>query len=190
MIEQYDQHLFLFLNSLNTPLLDKVMWIISAKLTWVPLYLAILIYLGIKQKRKLLIIILMVIVAITLSDQLSVLLKNITQRPRPCHEEALYGMVHIVRGSCGGLYSFVSSHASNSFTVALLSLSLVRKRWFTISMIPWALVIGYSRVYLGVHYPGDVICGSLLGVMIGWGIFRLYKFIDIKILSKSGFFNG
>jgi undecaprenyl-diphosphatase len=188
MIEQYDQHLFLFLNSLNTPFLDQVMWIISAKITWVPVYLAILIYLGIKNKNRLYIIILMVIVAITLSDQMSVVLKNLTQRPRPCHEEALYGMVHIVRGYCGGLYSFVSSHASNSFTVAFFSLFFIRRRWFSTGMIIWALVIGYSRVYLGVHYPGDIICGSILGALIGSGVFRLYKWIEIKFLNKSEFF--
>ena len=76
MLEHIDQQLFLFLNSINSPFWDQVMWIISAKVTWVPLYLAILIALGIRYKRKFLVIILMIIIAITLSDQLSVLIKN------------------------------------------------------------------------------------------------------------------
>lgn len=190
MPEHLDQQLFLFLNSINSPFCDQVMWIISATLTWVPLYLAILIVLGIKYKRKFLVIILMIIIAITLSDQLSVIIKNSVQRPRPCHEPAIEGLVHIVKNRCGGAYGFVSSHASNAFTVAVLSLSLIRKKWFTFSMIFWALLVGYSRIYLGVHYPGDVISGSVLGVLIGWGVIKLYRFIDRKLLPRSKFFSS
>jgi undecaprenyl-diphosphatase len=107
MIEKLDQHLFLFLNSLNSSTWDQVMYIISAKITWVPLYLAILIALGIRFKRKFFVIILMIIIAITLSDQFSVLIKNSVQRLRPCHEPALEGLVHLVKGKCGGSFGFV-----------------------------------------------------------------------------------
>ncbi len=135
MLEQLDQHLLLFINSLNSPFCDQVMHAISGKLIWAPLYLAILIYLGIKYKRKFLIILLFIILAITLSDQVSVLLKNLTHRLRPCHDPATYGIVHLVNGECGGFYSFVSSHAANSFNVALLSLLFIKKRWYSISII-------------------------------------------------------
>lgn len=189
MLERLDQQLFLFLNSLHSPFFDQVMHAISGKIIWVPLYLAILIYLGIKFKRKFIIIILFIIVAATLTDQISVLIKNSVQRLRPCHEPALEGLVHLVNGECGGLYSFVSSHAANSFDVALLSLLFIRKRWFTISIILWALVVGYSRVYLGVHYPGDVICGSVQGAFIGWSIYKLYVETDKKILVDRKYFN-
>jgi undecaprenyl-diphosphatase len=189
MPEQLDQQLFLFLNSLHSPFFDQVMHAISGKIIWVPLYLAILIYLGIKFKRKFIIIILFIIVAATLTDQISVLIKNSVQRLRPCHEPALEGLVHLFNGECGGLYSFVSSHAANSFDVALLSLLFIRKRWFTISIILWALVVGYSRVYLGVHYPGDVICGSVQGAFIGWSIYKLYVRTDKKILVHQKYFN-
>jgi undecaprenyl-diphosphatase len=160
MLERLDQQLFLFLNSLNSPFWDQVMHAISGKLIWAPLYLSILIFLGIKYKRKFLIILLFIILAAALSDQISVLIKNIVQRPRPCYEPLLKGLVHTFNGECGGLYSFVSSHATNSFDVALLSLLFIKKRWFSISIVIWALVVGYSRIYLGVHYPGDVVCGS------------------------------
>jgi undecaprenyl-diphosphatase len=189
MLERIDQQLFLFLNSIHSPFWDQVMYIISAKVTWIPLYIAILTTLGFRYKRKLLVIILMAIIAITLSDQLSVLIKNGFQRPRPCHEPSLDGLVHIVKGQCGGLYGFISSHASNSFMVALLSLLLIKRRWFSYSMIIWAAVVSYSRIYLGVHYPGDVICGAIIGGLVGWGIYLFYKFTDRKLLLRSEFFN-
>jgi undecaprenyl-diphosphatase len=163
---------------------------ISGRVIWVPLYLAILIYMGIKYKRKFLIILLFIILAATLSDQISVIIKNLVQRLRPCHEPALQGLVHLFNGECGGKFSFVSSHATNSFDVAMLSLQFIRKRWFTFSIIIWAAVIGYSRVYLGVHYPGDVICGSLLGVLIGWGVYNLYILTDNRILQHRKYFNS
>ena len=190
MIEHLDQQALLFLNSLNSPFFDQVMYAISGKIIWIPLYLAILIYLGIKYKRKFLIIVLFIILAATLADQISVLIKNLVERLRPCHEPELQGLVHLVKGECGGMYSFVSSHATNSFNVALISLLLIKKRWFTISIILWALVVGYSRIYLGVHYPGDVICGSILGALIGWGIYSLYLLTDNKILQQRIYFNG
>ena len=189
MLERLDQNLLLFLNSHNSPFWDQVMYIISGTVIWIPLYLAILVALGIKYKRKFLVLVLMIIIAITLSDQGSVFFKNSVHRLRPCHEPALEGLVHLVKGRCGGSFGFVSSHASNAFTAAIFSLLLIRKKWFTYSMILWALVVGYSRIYLGAHYPGDVICGSLLGVIIGWGVYKLYELTDWKLLPRSEFFN-
>jgi undecaprenyl-diphosphatase len=189
MLERLDQQFFLFLNSLNSPFWDDVMHAISGKLIWAPLYLAILIYLGIKYKRKFLIILLFIIFGAILADQSSVLVKNLVERLRPCYEPSLEGLVHTFNGECGGKFSFVSSHATNSFNVALISLLLIKKRWFTISIIIWAIVIGYSRVYLGVHYPGDVICGSILGALVGLFAYSLYNLTDIKILQNKPYFD-
>jgi undecaprenyl-diphosphatase len=182
MLEHLDQQLFLFLNSLNSPFWDKVMFVISGKVIWAPLYLGILIYIGINYKKKFFLILPFIILAVALADQVSVqLFKNLFQRLRPCHEPSLEGMVHLVNGDCGGLYGFVSSHASNSFNVALISLMLIKKRWYTVSIVLWAAIIGYSRIYLGVHYPGDVVCGSLLGALIGWSMYKLYETADKKL---------
>ena len=189
MLERIDQQLFLFINSSNSPFFDQVMHAISGKLIWVPLYLAILVFLGFKYKRNFFIIIIFIILAATLADQSSVFVKNLFLRLRPCHEPSLKGLVHLVNGECGGMYGFVSSHATNSFNVALLSLLFIKKRWYSISIIAWALVVGYSRIYLGVHYPGDVLCGSFLGAFIGWSMFRLYVLTDNKILKKRPYFN-
>ena len=190
MLERLDQQLFLFLNSFNSPLWDQVMHAISGRIIWAPLYLAILICLGIKHQRKFIIILLFIILSVALADQISVhLFKNIIQRLRPCHEPSLEGLVHLVNGECGGMFGFVSSHATNSFNVAMISLLFIRKRWYTVSIIFWALVIGYSRIYLGVHYPGDVICGSILGAFLGWSIYKLYVLTDKKILQHRKYFN-
>ena len=189
MLERIDQQLFLFINSSNSPFFDQVMHAISGKLIWVPLYLAILVFLGFKYKRNFFIIIIFIILAATLADQSSVFVKNLFLRLRPCHEPSLKGLVHLVNGECGGMYGFVSSHATNSFNVALLSLLFIKKRWYSISIIAWALIVGYSRIYLGVHYPGDVLCGSLLGAFIGWSMFRLYVLTDNKILKSRPYFN-
>ena len=189
MIEHLDQQLLLFLNSLNSQFFDQVMHAISGKLIWVPLYLAILVYLGVKYRRKFLIILIFIILAATFADQASVLIKNLIHRLRPCHEPGVMESVHLFNGECGGLYSFVSSHATNSFNVALLSLMFIKRKWYSISIVIWALVVGYSRIYLGVHYPGDVLCGSLLGAFIGWGMYQLYVLTDNILLKDKPYFN-
>jgi undecaprenyl-diphosphatase len=185
MLENLDQQLFLFLNSMNSPFWDKVMYMLSGKIIWVPLYIAILVFIGIQYKKKFPFILLFIALAVFLTDQSSVhLFKNVFERLRPCREPSLQGMVHLVNGKCPGLYGFVSSHAANSFNVALISLMFIKKRWFTIIILAWAAIIGYSRIYLGVHYPGDVICGSMLGALIGWGVYRLYEFTDKKLQAR------
>ena len=188
MLGRLDQQLFLFLNSLHSPFCDQLMHTVSGRIIWIPLYLAILIFLGIKYKRKFLVILLFIIIAATLSDQASVFVKNLVHRLRPCYEPAIQGLVHLFKEECGGTYSFVSSHATNSFDVAFLSLLFIKNKWFTICIILWALIIGYSRIYLGVHYPGDVICGSLLGALIGWSMYKLYMLTDNKILQNRDYF--
>ncbi len=189
MLTSIDQQLFLYLNSLNSPFWDKVMTIISYPPTWIPLYAAILYYFTRQLGRKMIMLVVIIALMITASDQVSVAFKNGIKRLRPCHEKSLEGKVHTVNGNCGGLYSFVSSHACNSFAVALLSLCLVRRRWYTWSIILWALLVGYSRIYLGVHYPGDVFFGSVMGAIIGWAAYLIYRLTDKLYLRKSLYFN-
>jgi undecaprenyl-diphosphatase len=163
------------------------MFALSGKLIWAPLYAAILVYIAMKEKnqKNFWFILLFIAIAVFFADRGSALIKDIVQRPRPCHEPALEGLVHIVNGKCGGMYGFISSHAANAFNVAFISLLYIRKRWYSISIIIWAIVVGYTRIYLGVHYPGDVICGSVYGALVAWGVYRLYLVFD-KSRAVSG----
>jgi undecaprenyl-diphosphatase len=185
-----DEALFRLINGWHSPFWDTVMWGASAKLTWVPLYLFIVAWLIKIYRRRFWVLLFFIVLLVVLTDQTSVhLFKQVFRRPRPCHQEALAATVHLVKGHCGGLYGFVSSHASNMFGVAMFSSLLIRNRLYTWLIFLWAAWIGYSRVYLGVHFPGDVIGGALLGTLIGWLLYRFYLFTDERWMRRKPFFN-
>ena len=184
-MEQIDQQLFLFLNSANSPFWDSIMYFLSMKLVWAPLYLAILIWMGLRYGKKFWILLLFVALAVFLSDRTSVMIKYLVDRPRPCHETSIQGLVHMVNGVCGGKYGFVSSHAANSFNVAFLTLMFIRRKWYTFFIILWASAVSYSRIYLGVHYPGDVAGGAILGAFIGWSVYKMFSLYERRTLSRT-----
>lgn len=166
----WDTQLFLFLNGLHSPFWDPIMLFASGKLTWLPLY-ALLIYLIARRHGwKTLWWLLAIAMVIVAADQISAgIFKNAFQRLRPCHTPDLQGLLHLV-GKCGGKFGFVSSHAANTFGVAAFLSLLFRNRWATYGLLFWAAFVSYSRIYLGVHFPGDVICGAILGAGIGISI--------------------
>ena len=161
-----DTNLFLFLNSFHNSFFDSFMSVFSEKLTWVPFYIAIL-YAAIRRwKMKSIWIILALVLCIVLADQTaSGLLKDWVQRPRPSREPVLDGLVHLVNGRKAGLYGFASSHAANSFAFAVLSALVFRHQLYGYTVFAWAILTSYSRIYLGVHYPGDVLAGIIIGLI-------------------------
>jgi undecaprenyl-diphosphatase len=141
----------------------------SNRFVWFPCY-AWLLYILLKQYNKgIPITILFTALLITISDKMaSGIIKPLAQRLRPCHNALIENMVHI-NGGCGGTYGFVSSHAANSFAIALFTILLLGKKysWIKWVVLPWAMLVSYSRIYNGVHYPGDVICGGIVGIITG-----------------------
>ncbi len=186
-LKYWDSQLFLWLNDKHNEFFDIVMFWASNKLIWIPLYIFFL-YLIIKNfKSKSIWILLTIGILILCADQFSVGLKNYFQRLRPCHEPAFEELVHLVKNKCGGKFSFVSSHASNHFAIATF-LSIIFKntyKHFTLIIILWAAVIAYSRIYLGVHYPGDVIGGTILGILLGLFFGEIYLKVETKYLNKQ-----
>lgn len=174
-----DSSAFLAINGMHAAWLDPIMVGISEMLVWVPLYLFFL-YLIHRHfgSRALALALPVVALMILCSDKGSVLLfKEVFQRLRPCHEAALQGLVHTVNEHCGGRYGFVSSHASNHFAIAAFMGLLLRPvhRYAVPALLLWALVVSYSRIYLGVHYPGDVLVGALFGAAVGVIFFGIFS---------------
>jgi len=123
-----------------------------------------------------------------IGDRASVMLfKDVFERLRPCHSPEIAGLVHLVNG-CGGKYGFLSSHATNSFALALFSGLLLKKyyKYVLPLMILWAALVSYSRVYVGVHYPGDILCGAILGTIVGISVFWLMKYTNKRYKLKIG----
>jgi len=171
-LKLWDTYLFLFINGFHAPFFDGFMYAVSYKLTWIPLYISVL-YLVIKHwKREAIWVILVLILCIVISDQVSSdILKNLVKRLRPSHAEHLKGLVHLVKEYGGGKYGFASSHAANAFGFALLSSLLIKRRLYTYGISVWAVVTAYSRVYLGVHYPLDILGGIMVGSLAALGCY-------------------
>lgn len=178
MVEEllsWDTRLFLWLNQSGTPFFDPFWLMMSEKATNVVVYLTLVIFYGRKHGYKAaLLLLLSAVILVGLTDQLTNLFKNGFMRLRPCHTPELEGLMRFVKAHCGGLYSFFSGHASNSFALALYFSLIFKKckRLMPVLLI-FAALIAYSRVYLGVHYPLDILCGSIAGILMGTIVYSL-----------------
>lgn len=187
-LNQLDTRLFLFLNSHHNSFFDPVMYWAGNKFFWAPFYLFIIILIIIAYKKRSILIFICVAVLITLSDQLSShLIKPLVKRLRPSHNPAIEHLVHLSKAGPGGLYGFVSGHATNSFALFIFLVLILPKRfnWLKWILCVWAVLICYSRIYVGVHYPGDVFCGAVLGSLVGVLVAAIYKWIRNRLHRSS-----
>lgn len=180
---QLDRDLFLALNGTHSPFWDPVMAFFSAKTVWIPLYAAILYGFYHFSDRTLpprkrwlqaLAGVAAVLVCFTLCDRCGAWLKEWVGRPRPAWDPALDGMGRLLEGK-GSHNGFPSNHAANTFGLALLSGLIFKRRWYLVLMLLWAAAVSYSRIYVGKHFPLDVVCGTLLGLAVAWGVWLLYR---------------
>jgi len=179
--------LFLFLNGIHSPFFDIIFSWVTNKFFWVPFYFLLFFFTVLKFKWKTLFICFFIGILILFSDKISVhLFKDIFERLRPCYNSEIAQQVHTIEGYCGGQFGFVSSHAANSFALAIFSGFLFKNYYkFTLLiMLLWAVLVSYSRIYVGVHYPGDVIVGALLGSIIGIFVFWLMKITNRQFNLK------
>lgn len=187
-IVAFDRELFLYLNGLGTPTWDAFWMFYTDKVHWIPFYLllAFLIYKRLGTKMVVLTLIISILM-VSFTDQITNLFKHNVARLRPCHEEGVSDIMRLVKSYCGGQFGYFSGHASNSMGVALL-VGLVLKdkyRYLIYFLVVWALLMGYSRIYIGVHYPLDVLSGFIFGGFSGFGFYKLDKYLQSRFTVKE-----
>ena len=167
-IIEYDKKALLYLNGIHSPVWDDVMWWIAGTKSWIPLYVILLFVIIYKERPyRFIFTLLFVAITVTLCDQISVLIKNLVERPRPTHNPEIADLLHIVNNYRGGQYGFISSHAANVFGLATYLSNQFKYYKWTLFLFVWAIIVSYSRIYQGVHYPLDIIFGAILGALLG-----------------------
>jgi len=184
---QLDRQVFLYLNNLGTTTWDGFWMFITGKWNSIPLY-ALLMYLLYKKLgvKATLITVFVVGLMIAGTDQLANLFKKVLfLRPRPCHDEVIYEAMRLVKSYCGGKYGYFSAHAASSMALAVFLGKILKPHFIYLGtlLLVWAVLVGYSRIYIGVHYPGDVLTGMFFGVLIALLLYKLQQYLIYRFLK-------
>ena len=183
-LDTLDRSLLLAMNGSESLFLDGVMKVITTTWIWIPMFV-VLFYVLFKNNslKSFFVTVVAIAVTILVCDQVaSGICKPLFHRFRPTQDPHIMYLVDVVDGYRGGRFGFISSHAANTFGIAVFLSLLFRKSFFTIIITCWAILSSYSRIYLGVHYPGDILCGCLVGLLTGWLMFLLY----VRVLRSAG----
>ncbi len=175
--EKIDQQLLLFGNSLHNSFLDIIIPHLTNFWVWIPLFIWWIYELYKIYSKKLALIVVCVVGLLVVADRTSVLIKNSVQRYRPTHNIELKEKIYVLNEYRGGQYGYVSSHATNAFAVAIFIFLLIKskpKKWMKISLFLWAFIFCYTRIYLGVHYPFDLLSGALLGSLLAFLFYKIF----------------
>lgn len=186
LLIELDKKLLLFLNSLNSPLWDDIMFSISGKYFWIPFYLLIIGFIIKDKKKEAILYIICILIGFAFTETVaSSIFKPMVMRFRPSHDPEIGHLVHIVNNYRGGTYGYFSAHASNTFGLAFILFFTYQKKfkWMYLIII-WASVVSYSRIYLGVHYPLDILSGMICGMISGKVMTLSYLKISEKIHKK------
>ena len=186
-LNDVDATALLAVNGLHDVFQDAFWWLVTAKGSSLLLVLGLVWVLLHKSRCHALLVLAMLALTVVIADQVSSgLIKHLVERLRPTHDPSLESAVHVINGYRGGLYGFVSSHAANFSAVAVLVSLVMRHRVVTISMFTWTLLQCYSRMYLGVHYPGDILGGLVVGMVTGWLVWQLMRWIQRRWRFPEG----
>jgi undecaprenyl-diphosphatase len=178
-ILHWDSALFLQLNGIHSAWWDTAMLFFTRKESWLPLYL-VLIYLIIRNfKEKSWMVLVFFILGVVVSDQSCTIIKELVHRYRPGYDPAIRDVTHVVLRR-GGEYGFPSSHAANTFFVTIFSWFLFRSRPAAIALLLWTLLVSYTRIYVGAHFPIDILAGWIIGLFTGWAFYRLLTWVEMK----------
>ncbi len=185
-LKEWDQSLLLYLNSFHLDPIDPIMYQLTQTLPWVPMYLFLSYLVWKVYGKQCWWVFIAIGLTILFADKTaSGIFKPYFERLRPCHEPNLQGLVYNFR-HCGGMYGFASSHASTSFSVAtimtlVLGTTYPALRWLFL----WAAFFSFTRIYLGVHYPGDVLVGALIGILSAWSAYHIMLWVKRKIIPDT-----
>jgi undecaprenyl-diphosphatase len=182
MLEQldtWDRQAIIFLNGFHADALDQVVYYVTKTEFWFPLYAWLLFLIFRDYKKQGWFVLAGAAVCILLADRITAgLMKPFFERLRPSHDPELEGILHLVNGYRGGLYGFASSHAANTMAISLYLVMLFRHRYrYIVWMFGWAGLMCYTRIYLGVHYPGDILTGIVVGLLCGFAAFRFHQWL-------------
>lgn len=179
-LSDIDARLLLIVNGAHSPFFDSVMWCISGRWIWVPFYavLAYLLFRRMSWKRASICLVTIGLIILAADQTCATLIRPEIGRLRPANlNNTLSSFVHVVNGYRGGRYGFPSCHAANTFALAVFMSLVIRHKWFTVMMFSWAFVVSYSRMYLGVHYFGDLFCGATIGSLFAVLFYYLQNYL-------------